>query len=99
MPLFEFARLNRIPIVALNVYRTLTTAISKQGWDAVPVKRREGVSRPLAPSSAYENYLFDIYKQHAAPNKSSASRTDAPFKYFVQSQTTWDRAMAEGLAA
>jgi uncharacterized iron-regulated protein len=98
MPLFEFARLNRIPIVALNVERTLTSAISKQGWDAVPAERKESVSRPAAPSPAYENELFDVYKQHVASGRGSASRSDPAFRFFVQSQTTWDRAMAEALA-
>jgi len=99
MPLFDFARMNRLPMVALNVERTLTAAISKQGWDAVPAERREGVSRPATPSSAYENHLFDVYKQHVAANKGTTSRSDPGFRNFVQSQTTWDRAMAEALAA
>jgi uncharacterized iron-regulated protein len=99
MPLFEFARLNRIPMVALNVDRTLTAAIGKQGWDAVPAERREGVSRPAAPSSAYENQLFDVYKQHVAANKGTPARGDPGFRFFVESQTTWDRAMAEALAS
>jgi uncharacterized iron-regulated protein len=100
MPLFEFARLNRIPIVALNVDRTLTAAIRKQGWDAVPLERREGISRPASASEVYESYLFEVYRQHSPPNKQSAmSRSDAAFRYFVQSQTTWDRAMAEALAS
>lgn len=100
MPLFEFARLNRIPIVALNVDRSLTAAVRKQGWDALPAESKEGVSRPAAASDAYENYLLEIYKQHAPPNKQSAvNRSDPAFRNFVQSQTTWDRAMAEALAS
>ena len=99
MPLFEFARLNRIPMIALNVDRTLTSSVGKQGWDAVPAERREGVSRPAPPSSAYENYLFDVYKQHAGAGKGTPSRNDSAFRYFVQSQTTWDRAMAEAIGS
>jgi hypothetical protein len=98
MPLFEFARLNRIPMVALNVDRSLTAMVSKQGWDAVPAARKEGVSRPAAPSSAYENHLFDIYRQHITSSKAPLHRNDTAFRNFVQSQTTWDRAMAEALA-
>src|SRR5215475_3722035 len=36
MPLFQFARLNRIPMVAMNVDRTLVSRVGKEGWDAVP---------------------------------------------------------------
>src|SRR5438067_100190 len=36
MPLFQFARLNHIPMVALNVERTLVARVGQEGWDAVP---------------------------------------------------------------
>jgi uncharacterized iron-regulated protein len=99
MPLFEFARLNRVPMIALNVERGLTAAVRKQGWDAVPAERKEGVSRPAPASPAYESYLFDVYNQHGSPHKNTVSRKDTAFRYFVESQTTWDRAMAEALAS
>src|SRR6185503_11780729 len=43
LPLFNFARLNRIPILALNVERTLTEEIRRKGWDAVPAEQKEGL--------------------------------------------------------
>jgi uncharacterized iron-regulated protein len=99
LPLFQFARLNRIPIAALNVERTLTSAISKNGWDAVPETQREGVSRAAKPSGAYEDALLDAYKQHTTGSeKRSPDLEDARFRRFVEAQTTWDRAMAEALA-
>jgi uncharacterized iron-regulated protein len=36
LPLFEFARINRIPMLALNIERTLSRKIGEKGWDAVP---------------------------------------------------------------
>ena len=41
VPLFEFARVNRIPMIAINIERTLTKAISDKGWDALPERRRK----------------------------------------------------------
>jgi len=99
MPLFELARLNRIPMVALNVERRLTSAVREKGWDAVPAELREGVSRPAPALSAYEDYLFDIFIRHSSEAKSPPARNDPAFRSFVQSQTTWDRAMAEAIAA
>ena len=100
LPLFGFARLNRIPILALNVERTLTEEIRRQGWDAVPEDRKEGVSRPAAASRAYEDYLFDVFRQHTPDQKDQRApvRADPAFRRFVEAQTTWDRAMAEALA-
>ncbi len=101
MPLFEFARLNRIPMVALNVERTLTEAVSARGWDAVPVEQKEGVSRPAAPVAAYEKTLHEVFLAHGnnESRRERAAAGDADFRRFVESQTTWDRAMAEALAA
>jgi uncharacterized iron-regulated protein len=101
LPLFHFARINRIPMMVLNVDRALTEAISKQGWDAVPADQKEGVSRPAAASEAYRDFLFEVFKQHPrlAPKGAAATSRSAPaFQFFVESQTTWDRAIAEALA-
>lgn len=101
MPLFQFARINRVPMVALNVERTLTEAISRQGWDAVPTEQKEGVSRPAPASEGYNDFLFEVLKKHpqlARKETTAISRNDAAFRFFVESQTTWDRAFAEALA-
>ena len=65
VPLFEFARVNRIPMIAINVERTLTKAVSDKGWDALPESQKEGVSRPAPAPSSYENMLFEVFTQHA----------------------------------
>ena len=103
LPLFQFARINRIPLLALNIERKLSRAITEKGWDAVPEAEREGVGRPAPPAEAYREQLFAVFKEHptlrdkggkgARPKKS-----DAAFRFFVESQTAWDRAMAEALA-
>jgi uncharacterized iron-regulated protein len=101
LPLFQFARINRIPMLALNVDRKLNKTITAKGWDAVPPAEREGVSRPAPPSAAYRDFLFEVYRQHRAMHGRDASKArkdDQAFRYFVESQTTWDRAMAEALA-
>ena len=104
LPLFQFARINQIPMLALNVERTLISAVAANGWDGVPPPDREGVGRALAPSTAYRNFLFDIYNQHGRHaqdergDAGSAREQARAFDRFVESQTTWDRAMAEVLA-
>jgi uncharacterized iron-regulated protein len=93
LPLFHYARMHGIPMLALNVERTLPEAIGKQGWDAVSIKLREGVSRPAPPSTAYLAELRAVFDQH--PGK---DRDEAAFPRFVEAQTVWDRAMAEVIA-
>ena len=100
VPLFQFARINRIPMVALNVGRTLNKSIREKGWDQVPEAEREGVGRPAAPPEAYRDFLFEVYAGHGKMHAKggTASKADTGFSRFVESQAAWDRAMAEALA-
>ncbi|WP_420472579.1 ChaN family lipoprotein [Noviherbaspirillum sp. ST9] len=101
VPLFQFARINRIPMVALNVDNKLNKAIREKGWDQVPEAEREGVGRAAGASEAYRDYLFDVFGMHAGVHGAKGakpSKTDPAFVRFVESQITWDRAMAEALA-
>lgn len=99
VPLFEFARLNRISIIALNVERKLINAVAESGFDAVPQGQREGVTRPAPPAPAYREFLFEIFGQHGRGGKVGKSELDrAAARRFVESQQVWDRAMAQALA-
>ena len=42
MPIFEQARVNRTPMVALNVARTLISKVGRDGWASVAGDDREG---------------------------------------------------------
>ncbi len=99
LPLFEFARDRRVPMLALNVERALVREVGKVGFDAVPEATRAGVTRPAAPSEAYVDWLFDIFGKHRKPDpaKPALTRDDAGFRRFVDAQQTWDRAMAQVL--
>jgi uncharacterized iron-regulated protein len=61
MPLFQFARLNRIPMVALNVDRRLVAQVGQKGWEGVPGTEREGLSAPAPATAAYERELARVY--------------------------------------
>ena len=101
LPLFHFARMQRIPMLALNVEQSLTREITRKGYDAVPAERREGVGRPAPASEAYVDWLLPVWGEHERPGGKPVKleRDDPDFRRFVESQTTWDRAMAEALAA
>jgi uncharacterized iron-regulated protein len=96
LPLFEFARINRIPMIALNVDAKLTRAIGDKGWNAIPEREREGVGRAAPASEAYRDFLFGVYSEHAHRQDARSNRA---FQYFVEAQQNWDRAMAEALLA
>lgn len=102
MPLFEFARMNKIPMRALNVDKSLTRLVTEKGWENVPEEAREGTGRPAPPLPEYVDFLREMYRLHeknsSAHGGKKGTSADAGFKGFVDSQLTWDRAMAEALS-
>lgn len=104
MPLFHFARLNRVPMVALNVDRSLIREVSEKGWKAVPKAHKRGVGDPAPASPGYLAMLGSVYGRHGNANGDENGAPKAPglhdpmFSNFVDVQQTWDRAMAEATA-
>jgi uncharacterized iron-regulated protein len=80
MPLFQFARLNRIPMIALNVERKLVSEVGQKGWQEVPVSEREGLSDPAPASAAYQRELAKVYlmKKALPPGTDPLSAAQIP---------------------
>jgi hypothetical protein len=97
MPLFRFAREHKLPMLALNVDRELVQKVGNGGWASVPASLREGVGEPAAPLPRYREELKATFDQHP-PSKTDAPDKETRFARFVEAQTLWDRAMAEGIA-
>jgi uncharacterized iron-regulated protein len=102
LPIFHFARMNRIAMVAMNVEPEFVRAVTAKGYDGVPADQREGITKPAAPSAAYVESLVSIYRDHhhgaSGPAEKSFDRNDAAFRRFIESQQVWDRAMAQAVA-
>ncbi|SCA57568.1 conserved exported hypothetical protein [Candidatus Terasakiella magnetica] len=101
MPLFRFARMNRLPIVALNVEMGLIGKISQKGWDGIDEEMREGVKTPRSAHPDYIKSLKEIFSHHShvhEDEKKDDEKSKARFKRFVDAQLTWDGAMAQALA-
>lgn len=101
MPIFHFARMNRIPMIALNIDAKLRRAVRDKGFDNVPESEREGIKRPAVAGIEYLDRLLDIYREHdpAGAKRPDVSRDDAGFRRFVEVQELWDGAMAQALNA
>jgi len=97
LPLFHFARMHRLSVLALNVDRTISRRIAAQGLAAIPNGEREGVGNPAPASSAYRDHLFETFKKHPSGDE-GASADSEQFQRFVEAQLFWDRAMAEVIA-
>ena len=96
LPIFRFARMNRVPMLALNVPRGLVSRVAAEGWDNVPPQEREGLSQPAPPTPEYEKSLGETYQEHIEEAR-GLPHTDP--SRFVAAQLVWDRAFAEALRA
>ncbi len=91
-PIFDFCREAGVPMLALNCDRALVTRVGKEGWDAIPIDERDGLTPAKPALPAYRDYLTRIAGPPGRP--SDPATTDR----FVRAQQTWDRAFAQNIA-
>lgn len=96
LPLFHFARLGRLPMLALNVDRALVAKVGELGFDAVAAEERERIGAPAPASPEYRRLLRDVFDSHRPDGR--PARDQVAEARFIEAQLTWDRAMAEALA-
>ena len=97
LPLFNFSRMHRLPMLALNIDRATNRRVAAQGLASVPSTEREGVGDPVPASSFYRDRLFEWFKKHPAAGQDARAASER-FERFVCAQQFWDRAMAEAIA-
>lgn len=98
LPILHFARMHRLPLLALNVERRLVSRTARDGWAAIPQSEREGVGDPAPPPDRYRDQLARTLAQHG-PGQNGPDRGPDAAARFVEAQGVWDRAMAEKIAA
>ncbi|MDH3325258.1 MAG: ChaN family lipoprotein [Gammaproteobacteria bacterium] len=96
LPILAFARDNNIPLIAINIDKSLLKMAGKHGWNNIPKQHRNGIGDPAKPTEPYVRQLAISFQGHYEdPLKASKQA----FMRFVQQQQLWDRAMAEALAS
>jgi len=98
LPIAQWARMHRQSLLALNVSRSLVARVGREGWSAIPPTAREGLGDPVPADQTYRHALAQVYAGHACRDADGVEGTPE-FAHFVEAQLTWDRAMAEALAA
>lgn len=92
-PILHFARLNRIPLKALNITPALRQRLTSEEIGHIPPEQRYGIPAPRPANDTYQTYLEEVFDQHAMGQ-------DNPdmLERFIRAQLSWDIAMAQGLA-
>lgn len=90
-PIMNYARKHAVPVIALNAPAELITAVSSKGLDDLPEEFKTQLPSAYDFSNkAYEEDLQLVYKMHPDRN--------GEFKWFYESQLTWDESMADSIA-
>ena len=87
-PIFDYAREQGIPLVALNVPTELSQAVATKGLAGLDTHERAQLPAYIGEASdAYRQRLRAVYARH--PNEKQHS-----FDHFVTAQLLWDEGMA-----
>ena len=97
LPIFHFARMNRVRMLALNVDEALVRRVGAEGWQAVPQAERDGVTDPAPAEPDYRAALRRVFEGHGEPGTEPPPFDAARFERFLEAQLTWDGAMAQAL--
>lgn len=90
-PILQYARAQKIPVIALNAPLELNQALTESGVDDLPDELKPWLPKDYDWSDkVYEQRLRDVFDQHPGyPGK---------FEEFLRGQLTWDESMAETAA-
>ena len=87
-PILDFARAEKIPVIALNIRREIVEKVSKSGLDSLAEAEKKEVPQQMDLSDdVYRSRLKEVFNRH----KGSRERN---FDYFYQAQILWDETMA-----
>jgi len=87
-PVLDFAKSEKIPVVALNLKREIIEKVSREGLDSLGPEERNDIPPQMDFSdNTYRERLKNIFKQHKGAEEKN-------FDYFYQAQLLWDETMS-----
>lgn len=90
-PIFDYAKQNKIPLIALNIPQELTKRISKVGIDSLITEERKQLPAIIDKSNTeYTARLRKIFGMHSHGKQFN----EEGFNRFVDAQLAWDEGMA-----
>jgi uncharacterized iron-regulated protein len=96
-PILEFAKANRLPVIALNTPGEIARKAARKGLESLTSEERQYIP-PLAEidrsNAKYQQMILDSYQQHAG----IVSIASKSFDRFYTAQLLWDETMAERTA-
>ncbi len=87
-PILDFAKHEKLPVIALNIEREIIDKVSKGGLDSLSKEEKEKIPLQMDFSDDdYKERLKSVFKMHDRSDEKK-------FDFFYQSQLLWDETMA-----
>ncbi len=97
LPILEFAKANRLPVIALNTPGEIARKVAKKGLESLTRDELKSIP-PLTEidrrNLKYQQMILDSYQQHAG----IVSIASKSFDRFYTTQLLWDETMAANTA-
>jgi uncharacterized iron-regulated protein len=91
-PIFEYARINQISLLALNIPKELTRRITKVGLKGLSASERKQLPAKIDRSDkAYIKRISSVFAQHSSTRSNGVEK-------FLDAQLAWDEGMAYAAA-
>jgi uncharacterized iron-regulated protein len=85
--ILEYAKVNNIPVVALNLWTEIIRKVASNGLDGLTEIEKDEIPKDMDMSDeTYRERLMEVFQHH--------NRQSKDFNYFYQSQILWDETMA-----
>jgi len=92
--ILEFAKVNRIPVYALNVPRELITAIRLKGWEALSDEEKKTAPEPDLSNEDHKKLIRTIFEATDLPPQMQGHGLEMMFEGLYRAQAAWDEVMA-----
>lgn len=90
--IIEFAKTNNIPVIALNIERSIVKKVSRTGLESLTDEERSIIPNDIdLTDQEYNKRLKELFNNHPAKDVEK-------FDFFFESQILWDEYMAETIA-
>ena len=99
LPLLSWARLQGIPLLALNAEPALVRQVHREGLASIPAAQRANLRAAAAVSPAERLRLERSWREHSGSQGPLPPAQQAALERFISSQRLRDRTMAQQIAA
>ncbi len=90
-PIIDFARTEKIPVIALNIRREIVEKVSRGGIDSLTEEEKKEIPQQMDFSNnKYRERLREIFEKHGGSR-------ERQFDFFYQSQILWDETMSQSI--